>query len=350
MQRRDFLGSSLGASLGAGVASVGALGMPAWLAGCGGAALRPELGARETTALLHRLDTGFRLLDETPLGGLSAARPWQLRPDLAEPVMRLGAQALIVADVARSIPENTPVPGELRTRLVETLPILDRCTASYHQLLRTTPPAVRRNVDRHFRAQPDTAMDVAAYLDGHASRIGISPESRLRMRSNASWITTRITRQSTNALVDDTLLKVERAVVRSGGSVDALRASTTHGFVDAIWAAVDGETGVATPPPPPSGYAAASGEAVVAPPPAGGVVPPTETTPEESGSPGDEELIVGGVLIGSGLAVFGIATLIGWAAGSAGIGALIGATPGSALVITGIIVMIVGAVQNANAG
>jgi hypothetical protein len=343
MQRRDFLGSAVtGGAITAGV------GLPLWLTGCGAAAPRPELGARETTELLRRLDGGLAMVDETPPGFLADARPWQLRPDLTEPLLRIGAQALVVADVARSIPENTPVPAELRGRLVETLPILDRCTASYHRLLATTPPAVRRNVDRHFRAQPDAAMDVASWLDERAVSIGISSDSRRRLRSNASWVTTRIRRQSTTALVDDTLLKVERAVARSGGSLDALRAATTGGFADAIWAAVDGEGTVATPPPP-SGYGGTttSGTVIVTPSTAASpYAAPAE--PPATESPGDSELMVGGILIGCGLAAFGIATLIGWAAGSAAWGAIIGATPGGALVITGIIVMIVGAVQNAN--
>lgn len=350
MHRRDFLGSAAGLSA-AGVAS-GAVALPFWMSGCGAAAPRPELGARETTELLRRLDTGLAMVDDTPLGTLASARPWQLRPERTEPLLRLGTQALVVADVARSIPENTPVPGELRDRMIETLPILDRTTVAYHRLLTTTPPAVRRNVDRHFRSEPDAAMNVASWLDERAIQIGVSPESRVRLRSNASWVTARIRRQSTTALVDDTLLKVERAIARSGGSVDALRAATTNGFVDAIWAAVDGE--VATPPPP-AGYTTASATTTTS---ATVVVAPStvpETPPPVEGevsteSPGDSELMVGGILIGCGVAAFGLATLIGWAAGSAMWGAIIGATPGSALVITGLIVLIVGAVQNASAG
>ncbi len=351
MQRRDFLST---AAVGTGF--VGVMGAPVWLSGCGAAPLRGELGARETNDLLARLDRGLGRVSDTPMGGLASAAPWQLRPDLTESVMRLGAQALVVADVARSIPSDTTVPDELRGRLIETLPILSACTATYHRLLTTTPPAVRRNVDRQFRTDPEAAMNVAAYLDGHASSIGISADSRLRMRSNAAYVTTRIRRQSTGALVDDCVAKVESVVARSGGSLAALRGATSAGLVDAIWQAVDGEVaGGGAAPPPPAGYTTT---------PSGVVVPGTAPTvepyeapggsalevPASTASPGDSELVVGGILIGSGLAVFGIGTLIGLAAGNVALGAAIAATPGGALVITGIIVMIVGAVQNANAG
>lgn len=350
MQRRDFLST---AAVGTGF--LGAMGAPAWLSGCGAAPLRGELGARETGELMARLDRGLGHISGTPMGGLASAAPWQLRPELTESVLRLGAQALVVADVARSIPNDTTVPEELRGRLIETLPILDACTATYHRLLTTTPPAVRRNVDRHFRTDPEAAMNVAAYLDGHASTIGISPESRLRMRSNAAYVTTRIRRQSTGALVDDCVGKVESVVARSGGSLAALRGATSAGLVDAIWQAVDGEVSAGgSVPPPPAGYATTPSGVIV---PAAPAAEPYEApggealeTPASTEPPGDSELVVGGILIGSGLAVFGIGTLIGLAAGNAALGAIIAATPGGALVITGIIVMIVGAVQNANAG
>jgi hypothetical protein len=341
MDRRGFLST---ATLSSVAAMGGGAAMPAWLAGCGGAP-HGELGASETTALLHRLDRGLSRVAEEPMGALAAAQPWQVRPELSERVLRLGAQSLVVADVARSIPDGVRVPDELRGRLLETLPILDECTATYHRVLAGTPPAVRRNIDRHFRSHPEAAMDVAAYLDGHASAIGISPESRVRMRSNAAYVTTRIRRQSTTAQIDDCLFKVESTVARHGGSAAALRAARAPAFVDAIWQAVDGDPGVAaSSPPPPPGYGGSA--VVVAPAPdTEPYAPPPE--PVASSSPGDTELIVGGVLIGAGLAVFGIGTLIGLAVGDVALAAAISATPGGSLVITGIICIIVGAVQNA---
>jgi len=326
--------------------------MPAWLSGCGAAVPHTELGVRETDALLTRLDVGLAAVNAEPRGGLAAAHPWHVRPELGESMLRLGTQALVVADVARSIPANVRVPDPLRARLLETLPILDDCTAQYHHLLSSTPAAVRRRIDRAFRADPDIAMNVASYLDGRGRALGVSGESRIRMRSNASHVTTRIRRQSSSAMIDECVAKVEATVARSGGSVAALRAAVATGFVDAMWQAVDGDPGgsALAPPPPPPGYASTpSGVLVPAPAPAEAYVPPGEGPEASTESPGDTELLIGGVLVGAGVAVFGIATLIGFAAGSAGIGALIGATPGGALVITGIILLIVGAVQNANA-
>ena len=343
MQRRGFLST---AAVGAGAAGAAVV-LPTWLTGCGGVHTAPELGARETVELLSRLDRGLESAGSTPMAGLEGALPWRTRLDVCEPALRLGAQALVVADVARSIPANTSIPEELRGRLLETLPILDRCTSAYHRLLTHTPPAVRRNVDADLRRAPGTVMDIAAFLDERAGQVGISTESRARLRSNASWVTTRMRRQSTSAVVDDCVEKVERTVARSGASLASLGDAGAGSLVDAIWAAIDvgdDSAGLAAPAPPPGYVSTSSG--VYVPPDA--EIPPGAETPE-SGSPGDSELTAGGIVLASGPVVFGLGTLIGGAAGSWMWGAIIAATPGAILVVVGIVLLIVGAVQNGRA-
>lgn len=343
MDRRGFLST---AAAGAGLAGAATV-LPAWLTGCGGAGVRPELSARDTTDLLARLDRGLASIDAQPFSALAAHVPWRTRFETAEPLLRLGTQALVVADVARSIPANARVSEALRARMLESLPILDRATSAYHGLLVGTPPAVRRNVDAELRRSPDAVMDVAAFLDGRAGEIGISDASRARMRSNAHWVGTRMRRQSASATIDECVAKVERAVTRAGGSAAALRAGTTGALIDALWTAVDGEgaSGLATPAPIAAGTA--------------GLYVPVGSDPElaagaatETGSPGDDELVAGGICLGVGPVVFGLGTLLGYALGAsegAMWGAIISATPGSALVIVGIVLLIVGAVQNGRA-
>lgn len=333
MERRDFL-----AALG-----VGAAFGPS-LAGCaGGPHTMPELSAREATDLLGRLDRGLASVREIELGALAMA-PWQARPEAPDRLFRTGIEALVIADVARSIPEGVRVTGELRERLLTELPILTECTASYHAMLSSAPPAVRRNVERRFREDPDVAMDFVSRIDDQARSIGISNESRLRLRQHTVRVGSQIRRQSANALVDDTLAKVERAVRHSGGDVARLRDSRTDAFVDAMWRQVD-ETGAsATASPfaysPPTSPSMPSGAYDPE-------VPPASETPTYSEPPGDRELEIGGILMGVGVGVFGIGTLIGGAAGSWMWGAIIAATPGSILVIVGLVFLIIGAAQNA---
>lgn len=329
MERRDFLSSLV---IGAGA---GALAGPA--VGCGAALPHaPTLGAREADALARRLEAGlFAIRNEQP-PVLATAPPWQLRPSAHEHLVRTGLEALVVADVARSIPEGSRVEGELAVKLREALPVLDTCAVAYHDLLTSTPPAVRRNVDRAFRARPETAMELAEWMDGGAARFGVSNESRLKLRSSALRVGTRIRRQSSAALVDDTTAKVGTLLARSGGDLAALRASTTAALLDGVWGQA---TGVAVPTRPATSWQPVDGER-----------PPDGEQAGEQASlsrPGDHELEVGGILMGVGLGVFGLGTLIGWAAGSAMWGAIISATPGSILVVVGLVFLIIGAAQNA---
>lgn len=331
MERRSFLST---AALGAGALGSGAV----WLPGCGGATVRPTaIGAQQTNELLARLERGVRGVREARLDPVAAAQPWALRPDAGEHTLRMGLEALVVADVARSIPAGAQLPGELAQRLDEVLPILDQCAVTYHALLERTPPAVRRNVDQRFREAPATAMDLAEIIDGRASAIGVSAESRMRLRGIATNVGTRIRRQSANALIDDTTSKIATIVARSGSDVRLARSTTTTAMINAIWQQVEGV------PQGGGGGAAATGSPV-----SQGVYVAEETleVPEPQESPGDSELMIGGGLLGGGLACFGIGGII--TAVTADIWPIvIAATPGGILVIIGIILLIIGAVQNA---
>src|SRR5262245_60686840 len=117
LPRRRFLSA---AAIGSGAAAAGLGGLTL---GCG-AAMHPELSASETNALLTRLERGITGIRSTPAGSLASAHPWQLRPDAAESILRLGLEAAVVTDVARSIPSDRRVPRELGQVLTSHLPIL----------------------------------------------------------------------------------------------------------------------------------------------------------------------------------------------------------------------------------
>lgn len=329
MERRDFLSSLVigGAVGGSGLAVSG-------LAGCGAALPHaPTLGAREADALAQRLARGIAAIREEAPPAAALAGAWSLRPASHERLFRTGLEALVVADVARSIPAGTLVEGELAERLRGALPVLDTCALAYHDLLATTPPAVRRNVDRRFRERPETSMELAEWIDGGATRLNVSAESRLKLRSAALRVSTRIRRQSSGALVEETTSKVGSLLDHRGADLAALRLSTTSALIDGVW----GQARALTPGTVPAGSVSAQAYDTEVPP---------GLQREGVERPGDSELTAGGIMIGVGLGVFGLGTLIGWAAGSAMWGAIIAATPGSILVILGLIFLIIGAAQN----
>lgn len=339
-------------ALAAGAAGAGAI----WLPGCGAAGgPAPVVGGREADELVARLERGLRSVRESPFAEASSAataQPWRVRPDPGERVIRLGLEALVVADVARSIPPGAHVPEHLAQRLGEALPILDECVTTYHALLERTPPAVRRNLDRAFRGTPDVAMQITEVIDQRAGAIGVSNESRLRLRNAARNVGTRVRRQSASALIDDCVSKVDGIAARVAGGDDLrlARGPATTAMIDAIWQEVEGTGGTSSGgvygAPPPQGAAAQTGSPVSQ----GVYVPPEgagaqQAPPSESGA-GDPELAVGGVMLGVGAAAFGIGGIVTAVTGNVWV--IVGvSTPAGVAVIIGLILLIVGAVQNA---
>ncbi len=325
MDRRGFLWTTAGTAL-AGLTAANT-------SGCGAAQLR--LGNDEAGALLARLDHGLRTIRSAPrtLSGRN-------QNDAAERVARLGLEALVVADVARSIPEGSEIPAALAERLQQEMPVLDRCADTYTGLLAGLPPAARRHLEEHLRARPDAAMRVAEWIDEGASEHAVAYESRLKLRQLATNVTARMRRQSMGAVIDETLGKVERVMAQHGTPTAMARQAGTNAMLASIWQQIEGG---GSPGGAASGLAAPGDPAP--PPPQWGTEPEPELIEQQG--PGDTELIVGGVMMGAGAVVFGIATLIGALAGDVFLGMLIGATPGGTLVIVGLIVLLVGVAQNA---
>lgn len=341
MERRTFLST---VALGAGAAGAGAI----WLPGCG-APGAPTLRAHQIDDLLGRLERGVGRVRAAPHGGAVADR-----------VIRVGLEALVVADVARSIPAGTHLPPALADALGRSVPVLDDCVVAYHTLLEEAPRSMRRKLDQAFRAKPDLAMDVAEQIDEHAAEIGVSADSRRRLRGVATNVGARVRRQSSSAIIDDCVAKMENVVARGGADLHAARSMTASALIQAVWQQLDnsgtpgGGTQAAPPaspgttldvPEPPPGSTAT-------PPPAGWLVrqqdaeTPPAAQPRDTGNPGDPELAVGGVMLGAGLAVFGIGGLISLATQSIW-PVVVAATPAGVAVIIGLILLIVGGVQNA---
>jgi hypothetical protein len=264
--------------------------------------------------------------------------------------MRLGLESLVVADVARSLTPGMQIPESLARRLDEALPVLDDCAVTYHALLESTPPSVRRNLDARFRDEPEIAMRVTEVLDQRAGEIGISSASRLRLRSVASNVGTRVRRQSTSAVLDDCARKIEIAVAHGGVDVRSARAPGAMSIIDAVWQQVDGSAAQGTATPWGTGYQTSAqygyGTTTTAAPQA---VDSELVLPERPRGRGDTELTVGGVMLGAGLVVFGIAALASALTGNFSLISpiVIAATPAGVAVVIGLILLIIGGVQNA---
>jgi len=328
MQRRDFVTAT----------TLGAL---AGVTGACGGAQTARLSMGEADDLLERLRSGRDRVRREPVAAATDPR--------LDRMVRLGLEALVVADVARSIPADAPLPEPLARELGDALPVLDRCVAEYGALLGGMPLGARRRVERAVRARPEAAMEVASWIDERAR--GVDASSRIKLRQLARQVATKARRQSMGAVIDDTVGKVERIVANKGGPVAFAREATASAMLASVWQALEGD---GVPPPPGGSPARELDDPDASPPPppdptSWGETPPDHGRPGQQSSegPGDPEIAVGATMMGAGVAVFGIITLIGVAVGSPALFAVIGATPGGTLVIVGLIVLIVGLAQNA---
>jgi hypothetical protein len=334
MERREFLEATTLAAL------VGAVGAST-TSGCGAAPLR--LASHEEASLLERLDRGLTVVR----GSTAAEHGLHNRNSNVDALARLALEALVVADVARAIPPHAELSPAFASRLMQELPVLDRSVAAYGNLLQGMPMGARRNLERAVRQRPEVAMEMAEWIDGRAAASGVSRESRLRLRQLASGVTTRARRQSMSAVIDDTVDKVERIVAHKGGSLASARNAASNAMLASIWQTLDDGVPTNTGGAPPPSYGGQLGAPSAPPPVVYDPERPPPMEPAQEGGRGDRELEIGGILIGAGVAAFGIATGIGAAAGSVMWGMIIGATPGGILLVVGLVFLIIGAAQNA---
>lgn len=300
--RRRFLASSL-------------LGTGALVTGVGCGASIPRVGgpwdARRAEELAERLDRGLARVRDVPRGEFARHMRWQSRPELSERVLRLTLESLVVADVARAVPSDVAVPAALATRLSREMPVIERSTMTHHSLLRRMPPAARRGVDAQVREQPDLPLEVAGWIDRHAAQLGADPSSRVKLREAARDVKVRILRQSTSALIDDCVAKVDRAVERSAEERIAARSSRREALADAIWGRAGGSSDPAILAPS-RGIEDELGDPGQAP-----AQEPIEPTPEFQpwnrswDRPGDREIEIGAILMPFGLITCGALLLVG---------------------------------------
>jgi hypothetical protein len=300
MDRRGFLTTSVAA---------------ATAIGCG-ASLRTSLGDSDSRELIERLERGLARIDRVPEGDIARRMPWHRRPDLAEEMFRLTLGSLVVADVVRSA--GASAPPALSQRLAPVMPLVDHTTETQYALLSGMPSGARRALSRKMRERPDTPMEVAEWIDGHAAELGISSESRVKLRTAAMNVAARMRRQSTDAVIDDAVAKVEGVAAVEGSALSIARSSTTSAMIHAIWQ----ESGIAS-----GGLGDPLGRPVEQPQRLDQwrdrsvedaewrlAVDPPRAMPQWSSRwarPGDEERTIGYILMPLGLASCGLLLIIG---------------------------------------
>jgi len=180
------------------------------------------------------VDEALADMDAT-LAKLAAAKP---RPDLFgvpttldnarvarghDLTMRTLA-AMHVAATFRELPADVQQRPDVQRRMWNALPFLDDAMLDMSEYLSSLAPSERRAVQQQLRKDPSLGMQIVGKLDEHAASAGVPNRRRAQMRAIATHATWRITRQSVDALVDDTLSKVQRVRERHGRDEQLQRA------------------------------------------------------------------------------------------------------------------------------
>lgn len=110
LARRAFLARS---ALASGALVIGA-------PGCG--ASLPSMRGGESDELLSRLDRGLDRVRSVPRGEFARHMTWLPQPEISEVILRKTLETLVIADVARSLPEDVAVRGASRRRSAPSSP------------------------------------------------------------------------------------------------------------------------------------------------------------------------------------------------------------------------------------
>jgi len=132
--------------------------------------------------------------------------------------------AMHVAATFRELPPEAQTRPDVQQRMWGLLPALDNTMLDMADYLGSLGSAEKRELQERLRRKPSLAMDAIGVLDEHASGVGVSGRRRAQMRAIAAHASWRMTRQSVDALLGETLDKVERVKERHGRDEQVQRA------------------------------------------------------------------------------------------------------------------------------
>jgi hypothetical protein len=346
MKRRDVLKQ---AAATAAVASVGA----SAVAGEGCATVPRAPGPRDDRAAadyLAMLDHSLALTARMrPVHAIAAQRGSGPRsPEDEQFVAGSDARfqrlisALFITQSFRDLPPDTQAHPAVQTRIASHLDEIDGTVFELTSFLSAQTGDQRAQLRDALRKNPDTAMDLAELLDGHAATMGVTVERRRQLRQIMKHATFRLRTESPGALIDEYTAKVQRLRGEDGKSALALALAQKLGE-DQFWRY---QQHLAQSTGPGGVPATAAPAARLSPP---GATPPSAVAPQPAPAaphrPGDTAIKAGAYMLGIGVVDFGLGALIvSNASGGLFWAAMVGGiTIGAVLAAIGLLTLIIGA-------
>jgi hypothetical protein len=293
---------------------------------------------------------------ERTMGTISEAGPQGLLPEgvlldtpdsrAADGLFRKSVRSLFLVGSFSDLSQDARAHPAVQERLWAAMPEMDDSVAGMTRLLEGLTPTQRADFNRSLREDPGLPMRVAEGLDTEAQRYGVPLERRLHLRTLAAHTTARL-KQSSGMLFDEYTAKARKLAARSGEVAEVerrlaaslgqaafaeLRARTLASA--ARWQGVEGSDGAGGSLPEPPLVPAA-------------VELPSHQRPAaaELVRRRDRTIRDGAIILGVSGLVAGVSALLvlyGVSGLATAVG-VVGFTVGAILLITGLIVILVGA-------
>jgi hypothetical protein len=280
-----------------------------------------------------------------------AKRPVSEAPRYQEgqALARKTLRSLFLVGALRDLPEERMAHPGVQQRLRDSMGEFDEAVFGMTDLLDNLSQGERRGVSEALRKDPNLGMKLMGGLDAEAASWGVSMESRLRLRSVAAQATSRL-KHAPDLFITEYVGKMRKLAARHGAQEQAQRELATSVAQAMLWQGesppeTEAAGGALSPPPPPP---------VDAPP----AAPPASQAGaqefDEQGRPltpaqalaerrrragrttGTVMLTAGGISLGVGLTLFGLAFVAGGGAG------LVLATIGALVGVAGLIILLIG--------
>lgn len=237
--------------------------------------------------------------------------------------------AMHVAATLRELPPEVQAREEVQRKVWQSLPMIDAAMLDMNDYVTQLTPADRRAIQEQLRNDPSAGMNAIGKLDEHAAAAGVSNRRRMQMRAIATHLSWRMTKQSVDATLEDTLDKVRRISERHGRDEETRRLIAAKVAEAELFGAHANH-------------------------PAHAIFSVGVPDNEERSRRASHTLGVGAVLLGIGAVTAGVGTglVVGFNSGNDGgafAAGLVMITIGAALGLAGIITLIVGAVMSVNA-
>lgn len=261
----------------------------------------------QAESLRHRLDRGLALLRAHPRQSFLDVVRGHPQPELAASMFRQTLESLLVLDVIRDVPTDAELPGPLAARLAEEQHVVLRSTLAHHVLLSGLSDGEKRAISHRVRREGDPTMHVAEWIDAQGRSVGVTGDSRLKLRRAAVDVTARIRRQSAAAVIDDAVQKVDRVIELGGPAMVTVRATVSRALSAGLWPQLDATpTAAGTTGHPAGAQTQEDAEWAQAMTPQG-----QRLWSSAWGRPGDSEIETAAVLMPLGLATCGVTLIIG---------------------------------------